>query len=122
MSDMRKDNCDRCGFNEVIFHRGEVPRKLPYKGMKEVKFCKPCYDMITSGRDMLNALMPDAKGAAVTNFDRHSRPKPAVPDPSQEIRRIYFSTKVIIFVTGFTAGMLFGGMAVALFFLQGGAP
>jgi hypothetical protein len=118
MTDIRKDHCDRCGYNVMIFHRGQVPRRPPYKGFKEIKYCGPCYEMIDSGRDTTSALA-NYKGAAVTNFDQHSRPKSSVPDPTTEMLGMKIRVKVQWYVSGLITGMIIGGLAALVLLWRG---
>jgi len=106
MTDARKDFCDRCGFNVLIFHIGQVPRTPPHNGFKQVQYCKPCYDVIGSGQAVADMIMD----------------KGAVPDPSEELQLMKFRIKMRWSATGLVMGILVGFAIMLLIFLRGGTP
>ena len=81
-----KDFCLRCGFNVEIFHVGLIPRK-PY-GNNEVKYCRPCFDVLNSPNTTINS------------FDDIR--------PVVEQTRVQLMTPVQTLLKGFLLGIILG--------------
>mgnify|MGYP001586197785 CR=1 FL=1 len=113
MTDARKDFCSRCGFNVEIFHTGRVARKPPFKGYSEVKYCSPCYDVVSRGQTVVEAAVaslspPEPSGAAPKTV--------ASSTPEKEVVLVKLRTKLGWIALGLVAGFGAGfGVAILLF-------
>lgn len=55
---LMKNHCDTCGWEKEIVHIGVVPRKPPFRGLNEVKYCQVCRDAVQSGKIPSATLAP----------------------------------------------------------------
>jgi len=151
MPELRKQLCGLCGWNELIARTEDLKYLPPRFGFKQVDICVKCDALSESNPTQFNeywewairgtdpSVRPVTKegpkapittdtGAAVTNFDKDSKPKPSKIALAKKMHKVhigaYGPTELAAigvtraFLTGLLLGALAVGAAVLVVYLQ----